>query len=96
MVSAFEESGNPFNEDSRLLATLDSKEIMGETAVSSLREVETIGQPQYEMYVDEGLKQRSIPISNIIPKNNVSLFRKTQQTIHSRITYEINSLKNDC
>ena len=41
---------------------------MGETAVNSLREAETIAQSQYEMYVDERLKQRSILISNIIPK----------------------------
>ena len=51
MTSAFEESGNPFNEDGQDLVTLDSKEVMGETAVSSLPEVETIGQLQYEMYV---------------------------------------------
>ena len=64
MVSAFEESGNPLNEDSQDLATLDSKEVMGETAVSPRREVETIGQSQYERYVDERLKQRSIPIKH--------------------------------
>ena len=49
MVSAFEESENRFNEDSQELVTLDSK---GETAVSSLREAETIAQSQYEMYED--------------------------------------------
>ena len=96
MVSAFEESENPFNEDSQELVTLDSKEAMGETAVSSLREAETIAQSQYEMYEDGRLKQRSIPISNIIPKNNVSLFRKTQQTKHSRTAHKIKSLKNNC
>ena len=73
MVSAFEESENHFNEDSQDLVTLDSKEVMGETAVSSLREAETIAQLQYEMIEDERLKQRSIPISNIIPKKQCSL-----------------------
>ena len=29
---------------------------MGEKAVSTLREVETVGQSQYEKYVDERLK----------------------------------------
>ena len=96
MVSAFEESGNPFNEDSQNLVTLDSEEVMGETAVSYIREVQTIAQSQYEMYVDERLKQRSVLISNIIPKSNVSIIRKTQQTNHSRTAYEIKSLKNNC
>ena len=67
MVTAFEESRNPFNKDSHDLVTLDSKEVMGKKAVSFLREVEVIGQSLYEMYVDVRLKQRSIPISNIIP-----------------------------
>ena len=48
MVAAFEESGNPFSEDSQVLFVLDSKEVMGEKAVSSLREIEAIGQSQYE------------------------------------------------
>ncbi|MEW8543564.1 MAG: hypothetical protein AB2693_08500, partial [Candidatus Thiodiazotropha sp.] len=96
VVTAFEESGNPFCEDSQDLVVLDSKEVMGEKAVSSLKEVETIGQSQYEKYVEERLKQRSIPISNIIPKNNISLFKKTTQTKHSRTTHEIKSLKNNC
>ena len=52
---------------------------MGEKGVSSLREVEAIGQSQNEKYVDERLKQRSIPISNIIPKNNFSLVYQTLQ-----------------
>ena len=30
--------------------------------------VQTIAQSQYEMYVDKRLKQRSVLISNIIPK----------------------------
>ena len=38
--------------------------------------VQTIAQSQYEMYVDERLKQRSVVISNIIPKNNVSLLQE--------------------
>ena len=77
MVAVFEESGNPFNEDSQDLVVLDSKEVMGEKAVSTLREVEAVGQSQYEKYVDERLKQRSKPVSNIIPKIIVSLFNKT-------------------
>ena len=37
---------------------------MGVTAVSARREVETIGQSQYEMYVDVRLKQGSILIKH--------------------------------
>ena len=41
--------------------------------------METIGQSQYEKYIDERLKQRSTPISNIIRRNSVSPFKKTSQ-----------------
>ena len=44
--------------------------------------IEAIGQSQYKKNVDERLEQRSIPISNTIPKNKVSLFMKVSQTKH--------------
>ena len=88
MVDTFEESGNPFNEDSQDLIALDSTEVTGDTAVGSLRDdMETIGQSQYEKYIDERLKPRSTPISNIIPRNNVSPFKKTPQTKQSRTSH---------
>ena len=86
MVAAFEESGNPFSEDSQVLVVLDSKEVMDEKAVSSIREVVAIDQSQYEQFVDERVKQLSIPISNImIPKNKVSPFHEsfTNQTLQN-------------
>ena len=58
------------------LVVLDSKEVMSEKAVSTLREVEAVGQSQYEKYVDERFKQRSIQVSNIIPKNMFPFSRK--------------------
>ena len=71
MVAAFEESVNPFSEDGQVLVVLDSKEVMGEKAASSLREVVAIGQSQYEKCVDERVTQLSIPMSNImIPKKS--------------------------
>lgn len=96
MVDTFEELGNPFIEDSKDLIVLDTKEVIGDNAVDSLRTVETIGQSQYEKYVDERLKQRSTPISNIISKNNVSPFKKTSPTKKSKTSHQIRSLKSNC
>ena len=44
LVSAIEEMGNPFQEDSTELFVLDSKEIMDEMVVKAVREVVSIGQ----------------------------------------------------
>ena len=46
--------------------------------------VVAIGESRYEKYVDERLEQQSIPISNIIPKNKLSLFVKVLQTKHQK------------
>lgn len=56
---------------------------MANTAAGCLSAVETIDQSQYESYIDERLKRRSTPISNIIPKNNISVFQEdtTNETI---------------
>ena len=52
LVSANEEMGNPFQEDSTDLLVLDSKEIMNDAVIKAVREVITIGQ---------GLCPREIP-----------------------------------
>ena len=81
MVAALEEWVNPFSADIQGLVVLGSKEVMGAKAVSTLREVEAIGQSQYETYVDKRRKQLSILISNIIiPKNKIIIWRKFHKT----------------
>lgn len=96
MVEVFEELGNPFIEDSKDLIVLDTKEVLSDGAVESVRTVETIGQSQYEKYIDERLKQQSAPVSNIIAKNNLCLFKKTSTTKQSRTSHELRSLKSNC
>ena len=53
LVSAIEDMGNPFEEDSTDLLVLDSKEIMDDTVVKAVREVLSIGQDQYKAFVEE-------------------------------------------
>ena len=53
MVIKFQEVGNPFTEDSKDLIRLDTNEVMGESAVTSLQTVEATGQSQYDKYLVE-------------------------------------------
>ena len=69
LVSAIEEMGNPFQEDSTDLLVLDSKEIMDETVVKAVREVVSIGQDQYKAFVKERFQERTKPITEAIKKN---------------------------
>ena len=74
LVSAIEEMGNPFQEDSTDLLVLDSKEIMDEMVVKAVREVVSIGQDQYQTFVKERFQERTKPITEAIKKNKLPLF----------------------
>jgi len=65
-VSANEEMGNPFQEDSTDLLVLDSKEIMNDAVVKAVREVISIGQDQYKVFVQERFQDRTKPITEVI------------------------------
>ena len=67
-VSAIEDMGNPFEEDSTDLLVLDSKEIMDDTVVKAVREVLSIGQDQYKAFVKERFQERTKPITEATKK----------------------------
>jgi hypothetical protein len=96
MVATFQELGNPFTEDSKDLIVLDTKEVMGENAATSLQTVKAIGQSQYDTYVAERLEKRVTPVSDIIPRNNMTLFHKTSPSKQSRTSHQIRTLKSNC
>ena len=48
--------GNPFNETSDELMTLDNKDIMDSAVVQSIKDVVDVGQTKYEMYIRERLE----------------------------------------
>lgn len=96
MVTTFQELGNPFTEDSRDLVRLDTKEVMGQSAVTSVQRVKEIGQSQYDVYVAERLEDQTTPVSDIISKNNLTLFRKISPSRPSKTSHQIRTLKSNC
>ena len=56
-MSAIENMGNPFEEDSTDLLVLDSKEIMDDTVVKAVKEVLSIGQDQCKAFVKERFQE---------------------------------------
>ena len=95
VIDSFEELGNPFEEGKDLLA-VDTRDVMSDGVVETVKNVLTIGQEQYNLYVESRLKQRTTPISDPIPKNMLLLFNNSGQKAPSKDKSKVLQLKNDC
>ena len=86
VMSCFEKLGNPFSEDSRDLYALDTKVLMSDEVVATLRSVQNKGKDQYEKFVQTRLQDPSISFYDNISQNNITLFKsrsKTQPKMHN-------------
>ena len=75
VVEVFNEMGNPFTETSSDLFAIDTKMIMAEEVIQSIKEAEDVGRTQYNTFVEERLVTMTKPIRDTIPKNNLTLFK---------------------
>ena len=66
--------GNPFVATSLELVALDTQNVMEESVVASLSEIREVGQTLHAVYVRESLEDSSVPISDIIKRNNMLTF----------------------
>lgn len=69
------EMGDPFMEDSSDLITLDTKNIMDDTAVDRLHSIQDIGQAQYASFKDDVLHTGRKSISEPISRNKSAIFK---------------------
>ena len=66
--------GNPFFETSSELVALNTQNVMEESVVASPSEIREVGQTSHAAYVRERLEDSSVPISDIIKRNNMLTF----------------------
>ena len=66
--------GNPFVAISLELVALDTQNVMEESVVASLSEIREVGQTLHAAYVRERLEDSSVPLSDIIKRNNILTF----------------------
>ena len=89
--------GNAFFDDSENLVILDIKQVMDTPIVQTLQTAETIGQAQLD---DAFVQERSVlcekPLTDTMPKNNLSLFGTAPKKIRSRSQHQVASLKVNC
>ena len=96
LTTTFEEMGNPFSENSEDLLVLDTRDIMSSSVTETVRRVETIGEELYKKYVEERLEKCEKPITEVITKNKLALFRTPVKHQPSKEKMQVAVLKNDC
>ena len=88
--------GNPFAENSKDLLVLDSRNLADPAVIDTWRQIKSLGQEQYDTYVNERLVNQTKPITDPINRNNLPLLSRPSVREKSRAQLQRSSLKNDC
>ena len=96
LTGALEDLGNPFCENSSDLLVLDTRDLADTAVIDTLKQIEKLGQDQYDAYVSERLVNQTKPITDPIKRNNLPLFSRPPVREKSRSQHQLSSLKNDC
>ncbi|KAH3729058.1 hypothetical protein DPMN_055021 [Dreissena polymorpha] len=74
LVETIDDMGNPFEEDTSDLYTLDTKVVISPEVIMSVKTAESIGKAQYESVIVEGLSNNIKGFYETIKKNSLPLF----------------------
>ena len=74
LLAAFEDLGNPFEEDSQDFLVLDTKEIANPAVVETVRTAKQIGKQQFDTYVNDFFLEQTKRIDDAIHRNKLYLF----------------------
>ena len=95
VVDIFNEWGNPFTETSSNLFAVDTNVLMADEVVQSVREAEDLGKAQYKALVDGHMINLTKSIYDIIPKNNLILFKSGREKRSSKTKTKLSNMKSD-
>ena len=96
LISAFEEAGNPFLEESEDLIALDSRDIAIDGAIDVLRNVEEIGEKQFQDFLGDRLKSTKKSLFDPIKQNKLYVFNRPTTRKATPHSNEISTLKKSC
>jgi len=69
---------------------------MDASVADTVSKVESLGAEQYKTFVEERLEQRTKPVTDTLPKNNMSLFSHPPVKTQSMQKMQIEALNSDC
>ena len=91
LVSAFEEAGNPFEDDGECLFALDTKDIVEEVSATTVQNILAKGEQQFNDFTTDRLVQRTKPITDPVHRNRNHLFSRPKKADRAVLV-----LKSDC
>ena len=92
-MTSIEEIGNPFLDESAYLLALDPEEILEDTVVRTIRNIETIGEKLCSEHVEQRQVKSTTAISHPLSKQHIPLFSKRGTKVRSRSQLEVADLK---
>ena len=90
-----EELGNPFADTSTDLYTLDSKRIMPDSVVHTVRTAEETGKAQHQTFVADRLNSNVAAFNDTVHKNNLPLLTSKSGKKSTKSTSKICNLQTD-
>ena len=90
-----EELGNPFADTQTDLYTLDSKLIMPDSVVHTIRTAEDTGKAQHQTFVAERLNSNIAAVNDTVHKNNLPWLTSKSGKKLTKATFKICNLQND-
>ena len=95
LADAIRRMGYPFLDDFPELVTLDSRDCMDAAVATSTVTLLQVGKTQYQEYLKEVIKDRTISINSPIKKNKLPLFSKQPSCTKSKQSKTIKVLQNN-
>ena len=95
LLSAFEELGNPFEDQSADLLVLDMKDIVSTEVADTVKNITQIGKWKYGEFVKERLQEKHNAVTERLTKHKLPLFGTPVQK-PTKQTGRLSALKNDC
>ena len=95
LIDVINEMGNPFLEDTDELLALDTRNILDQSVVNTVREVCDLGKLQYSRYCKEVISDLTRSIHDPIKQNRLPLFSCPRPKAKAKELGKISSLKSD-
>lgn len=96
VVSNFHAMGNPFAEESEDLFTIHTKDVMNSSVVDTVKNVVTLGEEQYQVFVKERFVERRKSVTEKLNKNSLATFKTGKHKVSSKDKAKVQTLKQDC
>ena len=95
VVLVVEELGNPFLDMTADLYTLDTKVVMSNEVIESVRSAEDMGKVQYQTFVKDRINNNGTPFNDTIQKICLPLFNSNSEKVQAKTSSKVSNLKTD-